>query len=172
MGRLLLVFVPVGAFLGLVGWIAIGAPWLEHAQPRPPPEQPIAFDHRLHAVALGIDCAFCHRAAATGPTAGMPSVEQCMFCHQSIGQGQPEMEKLRTAWIAGDPIDWQRVDRLPDHVRFDHSAHVQAGVACATCHGDVGQMKEVVQVRPLDMADCVDCHRQSDASTDCATCHH
>ena len=172
MDRLLLVLAPVGALVGLAFWVAIGAPWVERMQPRTAPEQPIAFDHNLHVVAAGIDCAFCHRTAADGTAAGMPSVEQCMFCHQAIGRGQPEMEKLRTAWTAGQPIDWARVHRLPDHVRFFHDAHVRAGVSCATCHGEVGQVQQVTQVRPLSMADCVDCHRQSNAPTDCATCHH
>jgi hypothetical protein len=94
-----------------------------------------------------------------------------MGCHQTVGQGQPEIDKVRTAWNHQQSIDWQLVDRLPDHTRFPHDAHVQAGVGCDVCHGDVGNMQMVVQVRSLKMADCVACHQQNNAPTECSTCH-
>ena len=152
--------------------MAVGAPRLLAAQPPAPPTQPIAFDHRIHTQAAGLDCAFCHRTAAAGVTAGLPDVQLCMDCHQTVGQGQPEIEKVRTAWNHQQSIDWQLVHRLPDHTRFMHDAHVQAGISCATCHGDVTQMQQVVQVRSLKMADCVACHQQNNASTECSTCHY
>jgi hypothetical protein len=52
-----------------------------------------------------------------------------------------------------------RVHRLPDYVYFNHSAHVNAGVSCVSCHGRVDQMIEVKQVEPLNMLWCLDCHR-------------
>jgi hypothetical protein len=61
---------------------------------------------------------------------------------------------------------------MPDHVRFTHEPHIQAGVACATCHGDVGTMREVTQTRSLRMGDCVACHRENNAPTDCFKCHY
>jgi hypothetical protein len=64
------------------------------------------------------------------------------------------------------------VHRTPDHVRFTHEAHIQAGVQCATCHGQVEQMAEVRQVRALNMGDCIACHRQNNARTDCSVCHY
>jgi cytochrome c7-like protein/class III cytochrome C family protein len=170
--RLPLVLVPAGVLTGVVFFLAVAVPRLQAAQPPAPPTQPIAFDHRVHAQTAGLDCAFCHRTAANGVTAGLPDVELCMDCHQTVGQGQPEIEKVRTAWNHQQTIDWQRVDRLPDHTRFTHDAHIQAGIACATCHGDVAQMQQVVQVRSLKMADCVACHQQNSAPTECSTCHY
>lgn len=172
MGRLLLVLVPASGLVGAVFYVAVLGPWLLARQPQFPTPQDIAFDHRVHVQAAGIDCAFCHRTADKGATAGMPELEQCMFCHQSIGQGNQEMEKVRASWSAQQPVNWQRVNRLPDHVRFVHDAHVQAGVDCANCHGDVGGMETVNQARPLSMSDCVDCHKQRNAPTDCAACHY
>ncbi|MDP6422199.1 MAG: cytochrome c3 family protein [SAR202 cluster bacterium] len=99
----------------------------------------------------------------------------------AVGDGLAEVEKLRTTFEAGDPIDWVRVHRQPDHVRFVHEAHIsffseQDGVApsgvCSTCHGDVGAMDVVKQVEPLKMSQCVDCHRDNGAPTDCTTCHY
>lgn len=79
-------------------------------------------------------------------------------------------------------IPWVRVHNLPDHVHFDHRAHVAAGVTCQKCHGPVEAMQRVEQFESLTMGWCVDCHREStktgidgkavDAKTDCAVCHY
>ena len=134
--------------------------------------QPIAFDHQVHTQVAGLDCAFCHRTAASGPVAGLPDLQQCMGCHSVVGQGMPEVDKVRAAWADQRPIEWLRAHRLPDDVRFTHEAHVQAGVACSTCHGDVGSMQQVAEVRSLKMNDCVACHQQTGAPTQCSTCHY
>jgi hypothetical protein len=171
-GRLPLVLLPAGLLAGGVFFLAVAVPWLQAAQPPAPPTQPIAFDHHIHTQVAGLDCAFCHRTAARGVTAGLPDVQQCMACHSTIGQGQPEVDKVRNAWLQQQTIDWQRVDRLPDHTRFTHDAHIQAGIPCATCHGEVSQMQQIVQMRALKMADCVACHQQLGAPTECSTCHY
>ena len=49
---------------------------------------------------------------------------------------------------------------------------VAPAATCAICHGDVGSMVRVKQVRSLKMGDCLDCHRDNDAPTDCTTCHY
>jgi hypothetical protein len=152
-------------------YVVFLAPRLLTHQPRLAAQQPVLFDHHLHVEVAGIQCGFCHRGSSTGPSAGLPDVQQCMACHGVIGQGNPEIEKLRQAWIRQQPIDWQRVHQLPDHVQFTHEAHIQAGVSCATCHGEVGQMQQIQQVRPLTMNDCVECHKQNNAPTECGVCH-
>jgi hypothetical protein len=48
---------------------------------------------------------------------------------------------------------------LPDYVYFNHRAHVTAGVSCVSCHGRIDQMVEVHQEKPLNMAMCLECHR-------------
>lgn len=162
------------------------------------PDQPIAFAHTTHVQQLGLDCTFCHRTVTEEKAAGIPPVEQCMFCHRIVGEGLPEVEKLRDFFERGDPIDWVRVHRLPDHVRFVHEAHItfftqdeniSASQVCSICHGDVASMTKVKQVRSLKMGDCVDCHRNVtravkgtvlqgtigsnvSAPTDCTTCHY
>lgn len=153
------------------------------------PDQPIAFPHTVHVQELGLDCTFCHRSVTNSPNAGIPPVSQCMFCHKIVGDGNPEIEKLREFAANSQPIDWVRVHRVPDHVHFVHEVHirffsewdpetrlprpeqVEASAVCSTCHGDVGSMTKVKQVRSLKMGDCVDCHRDFSAPTDCTTCH-
>ncbi|MDH3591513.1 MAG: cytochrome c3 family protein [Planctomycetota bacterium] len=48
------------------------------------PDQPIAYSHRLHAGELGIDCRYCHFAAAQSRHAGIPPAGTCMNCHKSV----------------------------------------------------------------------------------------
>ena len=146
------------------------------------PDQPIAFPHPTHVEDLGMDCTFCHRNVTEGAAATIPSAGLCLTCHQVVGDDLPEIEKLREMVVENErPIDWVRVHRVPDHVHFVHEAHIKFfserdGIAetavCATCHGDVGSMEKVEQVRALKMGDCVNCHRDNGAPTDCTTCHY
>ncbi len=150
------------------------------------PDQPIAFPHTVHAGTaeeggIGLDCTFCHRNVTEGSAATVPSVGLCMTCHAVVGDELAQVEKLRDYHSQGRPIDWVRVHRLPDHVRFNHKAHIEffserdsvaPSAVCATCHGPVATMEKVRQVEPLKMGDCVDCHRDNSAPTDCTTCHY
>lgn len=156
------------------------------------PRQPVAFDHRLHAGELAIDCRYCHRAVETGPVAGVPETRVCMNCHHLVGRRSEALAAVRESAESGEPIRWIRVHDLPDYVFFDHSRHLAAGVACARCHGDVAAMREVMQVESLSMKWCLDCHRSPAATfrtspavgdpagspsrrhaapTDCTACH-
>ncbi len=145
------------------------------------PDQPIAFPHTTHVQDLGMDCTFCHRNATKDAAATVPATGLCLTCHMTVGDGLEEVEKLREYGERGEPINWVRVHRLPDHVQFVHEAHIRffserdnvsASEVCSTCHGDVGSMEKVRQVRSLKMSDCVDCHREYEAPTDCTTCHY
>lgn len=145
------------------------------------PDQPIAFPHTVHVQQAKLDCQFCHRTVAESAQASIPTVEQCMFCHEVIGDGNLEVEKLRQFSKDQQPINWRRVYRLPDHVQFTHEPHIrfftqqqsmETAQVCSICHGDVGNMVKVEQVRDLKMRDCVNCHRDNNAPTDCVTCHY
>ena len=140
---------------------------------QPAKEQPINFPHTIHVNVVGLDCTFCHRGATTQANATVPALELCMGCHGVIpSQGRPQLQRLVDAFNSGEPINWNRIHQMPDHVHFVHAMHINAGFDCATCHGDVGSMQTVTQVRDLRMGDCVDCHRQNGARTDCSACHY
>src|SRR5581483_7203131 len=89
-----------------------------------PLDQPIDFDHRHHNGDDGIDCLYCHSEAAKSSYAGIPSTSTCMGCHAQIWIDSPQLEPVRRASLENKPIVWNRVNRLPDHVFFDHSIHV------------------------------------------------
>jgi hypothetical protein len=134
--------------------------------------QPIAFSHRIHAGTNAIQCQLCHTYARRGPVAGIPSVQRCVQCHQTIAPEDPEVVKLMAYWKDKKPIAWNRVHDLPDYVRFTHKPHVAAGVACQSCHGDVAKMDGAVRTESLSMGWCLNCHKERHAPTDCLVCHY
>lgn len=62
--------------------------------------------------------------------------------------------------------------KIYPNVKVGEIIDVKESQVCMTCHGDVGNMAKVKQIRPLKMSDCVNCHRDNNAPTDCITCHY
>lgn len=135
------------------------------------PQQPINFPHTVHVEKLGMNCLYCHYTANKSPDPGLPAVSTCMGCHTLVGPDRPksdlgekrrsiELEKLVKYWNngAGKPIPWERIHKLPDYVHFPHMRHVNAGVTCQTCHGQIQKMPQVYQFASLNMGWCVTCH--------------
>lgn len=124
-----------------------------------PVTQPVDFQHNLHAGQLGLDCRYCHSSVEEAPVAGVPPTETCMTCHSQIRVDSPQLAAVQASWDSGEPIEWNRVHDLPDFVYFDHSAHVNQGVGCSSCHGRVDQMGGMWKNEPMTMGWCLECHR-------------
>ena len=123
------------------------------------PKQPISYSHRLHVGELGIDCRYCHAQVERSHEAMVPPTQTCVGCHTLVRRDSPKLAPLWESWDNDTPVQWVRVHKLPDHVFFDHSVHLAAGVGCVSCHGRVDQ-KEVVDVeQPISMGWCLNCHR-------------
>ena len=122
-------------------------------------EQPIQFSHKHHVEDDGIDCRYCHTSVEQSAFAGIPPTKTCMNCHSQIFAASPYLEPIRESFRTGKPIEWTRVHKLPEFVYFNHSIHVNKGVGCASCHGQVNLMPLVRQVASLQMEWCLDCHR-------------
>ena len=122
-------------------------------------EQPIQFSHERHVGGNGIDCRYCHTSVEDSRLAGIPPTKTCMNCHAEIFANSPYLEPVRASFATGKPIQWTRVNDLPDFVYFDHSIHVNKGVGCTTCHGPVERMPLMWQAQSLQMEWCLDCHR-------------
>ena len=139
------------------------------------PDQPIKFSHVTHVQTNKIECQFCHWNVAKAAFAAIPEVRTCVGCHQIVRGGtdeqKKEIAKIDEYWNKNQPIPWQKVHVMPDHVRFNHKRHVKAGVSCQECHGQVPEMEKVERVSSMKMGWCVDCHRQRGSSIDCWTCH-
>ncbi len=122
-------------------------------------EQPIQFSHAHHVGGMGIDCRYCHTSVEESAFANIPPTKTCMNCHSRIWLGAPILEPVRASMADGKPLNWVRVNDLPDFVYFNHSIHVRKGVGCATCHGRVDRMPLMYQEATLMMSWCLDCHR-------------
>jgi hypothetical protein len=120
-----------------------------------------------------------------------------MACHTIVAADRPEIQKLSEYWNKRQPVPWVRVHKVPEYVHFPHMRHVNAGVTCQTCHGQVNNMPQVFQAQSLNMGWCVQCHvngyspaegcappatsrtaatlalpQEARESYDCATCHY
>ena len=141
---------------------------------RDDPEQPIAYSHQLHVQEVGLGCEFCHDGVSVSAVAGIPGVETCMLCHSEVGQDLPEVQALVEFHDNGLEPPWERVYGWVEeaHVLFNHRPHYDAGVGCATCHGNVETMGVAELAVDHSMSFCVSCHEESQASIDCLTCHY
>ncbi len=126
------------------------------------PEQPVPYSHQLHVGQLGLDCRYCHNTVERTAKAAIPPTQTCMNCHSMVRTTSEKLAPVFESYATGRPVRWVRVHDLPDYVYFDHSIHVNRGVACETCHGRVDTMETVRQVRTLSMGWCLDCHRSPD----------
>ena len=134
------------------------------------PEQPVPFSHALHAGQLKMDCRYCHNTVFEAGHAAVPPTATCINCHSPYDENnqtalsavRPDSEKLAAlheSWETGLSMGWKRVHNLPEFVYFNHSAHVNAGVSCVSCHGRIDKMDVVYQAKQLSMAWCLSCHR-------------
>ena len=123
------------------------------------PKQPVAFSHKVHNEQLGIDCRYCHSAVEKSWFSNIPASSTCMNCHSLILKDDPKLELVRNSFKTGQPIPWVQVHKVPDYVYFNHSVHVNRGISCVHCHGQINHMDEVQHAKPLSMGFCLDCHR-------------
>jgi hypothetical protein len=124
-----------------------------------PVEQPVPFSHEHHVGGLGLDCRYCHVSVEKSSFADLPPTETCMTCHSQIWNNAPMLEPVRESFKTGQPLQWNRVNNLPDYVYFNHSIHIAKGVGCETCHGRMDQMPLTSKAHTLYMGWCLNCHR-------------
>lgn len=123
-------------------------------------DQPVFFSHKHHAIELGIDCRFCHVSVEESKHATVPPTETCMTCHSQIWTNSPLLEPVRKSWELGKPLVWNKVNKLPEFVYFDHSIHIARGISCNACHGPIQNMQMTFKGHDLSMAWCLECHRE------------
>src|SRR5260370_1212716 len=126
-------------------------------------DQPVQFSHKHHVGDDGIDCRYCHTGVETSAVAGIPPTKTCMNCHSVLYNTAPYLEPVRESYRSDTSIEWVKVHRLADFAYFNHSIHVNKGVGCSTCHGQINQMPLVFQASTLLMQWCVECHRNPEA---------
>src|SRR6266849_2407739 len=102
-------------------------------------EQPIQFSHKHHVGDDGIDC------------------------HSVLFNNAGYLEPVRESYRTDKSIEWVRVHRLADYVYFNHSIHINKGVGCSSCHGQVNQIPLMFQAAPLLMQWFLECHLNPEA---------
>ena len=136
--------------------------------------QPVPFNHRKHTEDLSLPCTFCHKYVEQGAHAGLPDGSTCSMCHRTP-QGDSELAASVTELLAaGDPLRFNKLFRMPDHVFYTPRRHVGvAELECNTCHGEIAQTERPPE-RPLvriTMDFCMDCHLERGATLNCNACH-
>lgn len=156
---------PVKILVGalLVGTSVVGGVWYyftpKYTRVGYQPIQPVNFSHAVHADQLRIDCRYCHNGVEKSWYSNVPAASTCMNCHNQVLPNDPRLALVRESFQTGRPIPWVQVHKTPDYVYFNHSVHVNRGVSCVECHGQINKMDEVYHAKPLSMDFCLQCHR-------------
>ena len=123
----------------IVGWVIF--PKLLYSQKR----QPVDFNHALHNEEVEDGCESCHFFRDDGTYHGVPTLAQCIDCHEEVNGEDPEEAKFVNEFVAkGREVPWLIYSRQPQNVFFSHAAHVKMGqMDCVTCHGHIGESESL-----------------------------
>lgn len=162
-------------------------------------QQPFDFSHATHMELVEEGCESCHFFRDDGTYAGVPTLAQCVDCHEEV-QGDSEDEEVfvNEYVLEEKEVPWLIYSRQPDCVFFSHAAHVKmAEMECSECHGDIGESDSLkpyqenkitgysrdiygyniagIKKNPWDkmkMDDCGNCHlEQMGSKGACFQCH-
>lgn len=181
-GGVIILFFVIGLAASLVvGWILF--PKVLYSQK----EQPIDFNHSLHAGFVDKGCESCHFFREDGTYAGVPKLAQCRDCHEEVQGSNPEETKFVEQYVKKNiEVPWLVNAKQPNCVYFSHAAHVKsAKLECATCHGPIGESEHLKVYRQnritgysrdiwgeniagikknswdrMKMDDCTECHQK------------
>jgi hypothetical protein len=142
-----------------LGWTLYAVYWSPYTTlVQVPLSQPVPFSHKHHYAGLGIDCRYCHTSVEKSSFAGVPPTETCMTCHSQLYTEAPILAPVRQSLATDTPLKWKRVNYVPDFVFFNHGIHVNGGIGCSECHGQVDLMPLSWKSKTLYMKFCLDCH--------------
>lgn len=122
--------------------------------------QPVRFSHELHSGQLNINCRYCHTSVEYASYAGLPDTHTCMSCHSQIATYSQLLAPVRASYTADQPLIWNPVHNLADHIYFNHGVHLSSGVGCEECHGQVTEMPLVWRDQSMTMSWCLECHME------------
>lgn len=147
----------------------------------------LRFSHATHVQKKKLACTSCHAEAEKSTQASDDLLPKkhgaCIECH-AIDEQKPEKAADPPARCdachLGSKTDEQGKVTVPKlvlptaNLKMNHKAHAAKSVACAACHGEVGQLELATRDALPRMKGCLSCHQGSDASKakgDCKTCH-
>jgi hypothetical protein len=143
----------------------------DNVAPHAAPAQPLPYSHKTH-LALGLSCGGCHTNPGPGNMMTFPATAICMQCHMAVAKDKPAIQKLAGYGKSAQPIPWVRIYQLTPGVNWSHRKHIQAGMQCVMCHGEVSKLDAMAQTTGVtSMATCIACHQAHNAPAACQTCH-
>jgi menaquinone reductase, multiheme cytochrome c subunit len=127
----------------------------------------------MRAVREARPCIGCHRGAWAGTAATLPRPTTCVACHDGSPAGTTGIVRAAHVDLAArEYAGGVRVSSMPANVYFSHRAHVRfGGISCARCHTGPAIVGSLPAVPAFSMTQCLQCHVENGASTDCLTCH-
>ncbi len=192
-GMIVLFFIVGFAASLAVGWIVF--PKILYSEK----QQPFDFNHVTHVELVDDGCESCHFFRDDGTYAGVPTMAQCIDCHEEVQGDSPDEEIFVTEYVEAEKeVPWLIYSRQPDCVYFSHAAHVKmAEMECIDCHGDIGESESLKAYQEnritgysrdiwgnniagikknswdrMKMDDCGDCHLETMGSKGaCFQCH-
>ncbi len=180
-GPIILFFILGLAASLIVGWVVF--PKVLYSQKK----QPIEFNHALHNELVEDGCESCHFFREDGSYHGVPTLDQCIECHEEVNGEDPEEARFVNEFVANNrEVPWLIYSRQPQNVFFSHVAHVKMGeMDCVTCHGHIGESESLPIYKQnrisgysidiwgrnisgikrnswdrMKMDDCAECHRR------------
>ena len=123
----------------------------------------IIVPHDIH-LENDVECADCHdgiESSANAFETHFPDMDVCADCHDV-----DEDDTCASCHTDEDTAgEWVRPKF--GALLFPHAAHVEAGMDCAECHGDLSAGQPVIPTK----AQCRECHETADNYADCRMCH-
>jgi mono/diheme cytochrome c family protein/nitrate/TMAO reductase-like tetraheme cytochrome c subunit len=133
-------------------------------------------------------CLTCHGTGETPdrsvPSDVHPNFDQvtCVDCHAKSGQlvfegyvkgFQAEPERVSSNCVRCHPAMAEKTTTQgfkfnARGITIDHSAHIQRGATCVTCHADIAHDLQEPKTNRPKMDSCYTCHSRTDS---CVKCH-
>lgn len=157
---------------------------------------PIRFSHNIHVEGEELECTDCHGSVTNSVRSSdvnLPEESTCFDCHEpndameDPDEADPpaECSTCHPGYVADFPDGTEdftetHLARLapptPEipapHLKFNHKTHLDKGVQCSTCHGDVGKLDLATRDNAMPtMGTCLSCHDGKQAPAECRTCH-
>lgn len=138
------------------------------------------------------ECSTCHSIPDVKPRLAADSKnEDCLGCHTSAEQSNPNYHKLRRFIVDPNHAQIARSDISTTAVtvgntmngrdlKFSHTKHLaddrNVGIRCETCHTSIDQKASISELSIPSMWDCTMCHESRRTRNDfrisnCSVCH-
>ncbi len=128
------------------------------------PESDIIFAHNNHT---DIECAECHTSVESSELStdvNFPAMDVCADCHDIDAEDECEL-------CHRDSEDPQTSPHGERTILFSHKNHIERGVQCTGCHGQIAVSTNLTAEYMPDMRSCFACHDNKKAGDRCSVCH-